>query len=112
MIHNLKHDADCSDSSWWGTTLLTSVEQLRIALGDPETISNDGDDKINYEWVKAIRIDTLDKEIVFTVYDWKTYRPISEVEAIDWHIGGKSKEETEMVKKMIRDAMPIRRPKK
>jgi hypothetical protein len=27
---------------------------------------------------------------VFTVYDWKYYRPLGEEEMVEWHIGGHS----------------------
>jgi hypothetical protein len=27
---------------------------------------------------------------VFTVYDWKEYRPLEEDEVIEWHVGGHS----------------------
>lgn len=44
--------------------------------------NNDVRDKTNFDF-------TLETESgkVFTLYDWKYYRPIKENEIIDWHIG-------------------------
>ena len=32
-----------------------------------------------------------DEGNVFTIYDWKEYRKISDIEVIEWHIGSFSK---------------------
>ena len=42
---------------------------------------------------------------VFTVYDWKEYRSLSESEVIEWHIGGFNKISTEQAKSEIREAI-------
>jgi len=62
-----------------------SVSDLRKILGTPESETNDGEDKVNFEWV----METEEGE-VFTVYDWKEYRVLDEDEIIEWHIGGHS----------------------
>jgi hypothetical protein len=48
---------------------------------------NDGEDKSNFDF-------TLETESgdVFTIYDWKYYRPLKMNEIIQWHIGGRNQE--------------------
>lgn len=70
-------------TSFHNDTFRASVSDLRKILGEPYAESNDGRDKVNFDWV----METEDGE-VFTVYDWKEYRPLSEDEIIEWHIGG------------------------
>ena len=62
-----------------------SVSDLRKILGTPESETNDGEDKVNFEWVME-----NEEGEVFTVYDWKEYRVLDENELIEWHIGGHS----------------------
>ena len=88
-------------TSFHGTTFSATVQDLRKALGLPEYEQNDGEDKINFEWV----LETEDGE-VFTVYDWKEYHELDEeMEDIDWHIGGNSKAITEKALEEIEDAL-------
>lgn len=77
-------------TSFHGTTFSATVQDLRQALGEPRFEQNDGEDKINFEWI----LETEDGE-VFTVYDWKEYHVIDEEEEdIEWHIGGNSQKIT------------------
>lgn len=71
-------------TSFHNSTVNATVNQLRKILGEPLFEDNKGDDKVNFEW----ELETEDGE-VFTVYDWKEYRSISEDEVINWHIGAK-----------------------
>ncbi|HUM53498.1 MAG TPA: hypothetical protein PK431_16890 [Chitinophagales bacterium] len=66
-------------------TVSATVEQLQAILGTPAYSDNDGEDKVNFSWQMETNEDN-----VFTVYDWKEYRPISKNELITWHIGSKS----------------------
>jgi hypothetical protein len=77
-------------TSFHDNTITASVRELEEILGAPTFMCNDGADKVNFEW----EMETEDGE-VFTVYDWKEYRYIAEAETIEWHIGGKSRSETE-----------------
>lgn len=61
------------------------MDDLRNVLGQPNFESNDGEDKVNFDWI----METEDGE-PFTVYDWKEYRQLDENEDIEWHIGGRS----------------------
>jgi hypothetical protein len=42
---------------------------------------------------------------VFTVYDWKEYRPLKEDEEVEWHVGGYSGMNTEKALNEIADAL-------
>ena len=70
-------------TSFYGTTIKTSVEKLKAVLGLPQYEGNYGEDKVNFEWTME-----TDSGDVFTVYDWKEYRSIKPTEIIAWHIGG------------------------
>ena len=72
-------------TSFHNSTITASVNELIAALGEPQYQSNDGEDKVNFEW----DCETEEGD-VFTIYDWKEYRPISKNEQIEWHIGGNS----------------------
>ena len=86
-------------TSFHDTTINCSLATLRKVLGEPEYNRNDGEDKINFEW----EMETNDGD-VFTVYDWKEGRPLSESEMIKWHIGGYNKTATEQAKSEIKKA--------
>jgi hypothetical protein len=72
-------------TSFHNSTITASVNELIKVLGEPQYQSNDGQDKVNFEW----DCETEDGN-VFTIYDWKEYRTISKNEQIEWHIGGNS----------------------
>lgn len=74
---------DTSGTSFHMTVIVTSVNELISALGEPQYAANDGNDKVNFEWHCQ-----TDEGDVFTIYDWKEYRSISNDEQIEWHIGG------------------------
>ena len=77
-------------TSFHDSTITASVNELIAVMGEPVYQGNDGEDKVNFEW----EMETEDGE-VFTVYDWKEYRPISRSEQIEWHIGGNGRRITE-----------------
>lgn len=83
-------------TSFHDTTIRCSVSDLREILGQPTNESNDGSDKVNFEW----EMETDDGD-AFTVYDWKEGRPLDEYEIIEWNIGGHSVRITEQAKKEI-----------
>ena len=83
-------------TSFHRSVIKASVEELKQILGEPEYHVNDGEGKINFEW----EMECEDGD-VFTVYDWKEYRPITETEQIEWHIGGLNRDVTEKAKKEI-----------
>jgi hypothetical protein len=87
-------------TSFHDTVINCSVSTLRKVLGEPAVESNDGKDKVNFEWYMEI-----EEGSVFTVYDWKEYRSLNENEIIEWHIGGHRPEVTEQAKREIREAI-------
>jgi hypothetical protein len=89
-----------SGTSFHDTIIKCSTATLRKVLGEPEYEPNDGEDKINFEWVLE-----TDNGDVFTVYDWKEYRTLSESDMIEWHIGGFNRTATEQAKSEIIEAI-------
>jgi len=87
-------------TSFHNTTFTASVADLRQILGEPHCEQNDGRDKVNFDWTMETEDGT-----VFTVYDWKEYRPLKEGELIEWHVGGKSGLDTEKALNEIADAL-------
>jgi hypothetical protein len=85
-----------ASTSFHFTTIRTTVNKLTSALGEAQSIDNSGDDKVNFDW----NCETEDGD-VFTIYDWKEYRSISEDELIEFHIGGESKSITEKAKREL-----------
>jgi hypothetical protein len=76
-------------TSFYDVTIKTSINQLTKVLGEPSIQDNTGEDKVNVEW----QVITEDG-VVGTIYDWKEYRRLGESEIIQFHIGGKTKEDT------------------
>jgi hypothetical protein len=83
-------------TSFHSTVIETTVNELKHILGEPDHYENDGSDKVNFEWI----METSNGD-VFTVYDWKEYRSLSENEVVEWHIGGYNKNVTEQAKREI-----------
>ena len=87
-------------TSFHDTTFRASVAAVRQILGQPQCEQNDGRDKVNFDW----KMET-DDGTVFTVYDWKEYRPLKEDEEVEWHVGGYSGMNTEKALNEIADAL-------
>ena len=73
-------------TSFHDVVIKASVNDLISILGEPSYQNNTGDDKVNFEW----DCETEDGD-VFTIYDWKEYRPVGKDEVIEFHIGAHSK---------------------
>lgn len=71
-----------SGTSFHGVEFTATVGDMKQVLGAPKYETNDGEDKVNMEWV----FETEDGN-VFTIYDWKEYRRLGTYSKIDWHIG-------------------------
>lgn len=74
---------ETNGTSFYGITFTATVQDLRKVLGEPTFETNDGEDKVNFEW----EMETEDGE-VFTVYGYREDRRLNEYEDIEWHIGG------------------------
>jgi hypothetical protein len=72
-----------SGTSFHGVELEATPQQLVDLFPESFNEQNDGSDKVNFDF-------TLETESgdVFTIYDWKEYRPLKMNELIHWHIGG------------------------
>ena len=77
-----KTEQSTTGTSFHGITIKTTLGRLRAAFGDPQCENNYGEDKSNIDY----SLETSNGD-VFTVYDWKHYRPIGEDEVLDFHIG-------------------------
>jgi len=89
-----------SGTSFHGDVFNASVSDLRKILGITFSETNDGEDKVNFEWVME-----NEEGEVFTVYDWKEGRVLDEDELIEWHIGGHSSFATDLAVNEIAGAL-------
>jgi len=90
---------DTDGTSFHGVTIRATVDQLTKAFGEPYD-NNSGDDKVNFEW----DMENNEGE-VFTIYDWKEYRVLKSDEMITWHIGAKSKSDSNVAEREILKAL-------
>jgi hypothetical protein len=81
-------------TSFFGSTILASYNQLCHALGGPPQSGGCG--KSIHDWT----CENEDEQIV-TIYDWKEYRNFSNDEKVYFHIGGHSKKVTEKAKEKL-----------
>ena len=79
-------DTETSGTSFFDHTFIATVDQLIKVFGEPVYDGNDGEDKVNFEWCLKTR-----QGMVFTIYDWKEYRPLGYDDKIEWHIGAHNK---------------------
>ena len=80
-------------TSFHGVVINTSIKKLKSVLGEPTIQDNTGEDKVNVEWGVITK-----QGIVGTIYDWKEYRRLGENDIVQFHIGGKTEEDTLKVK--------------
>jgi len=90
---------DTDGTSFHGVTIRATVDQLTKAFGEPYD-NNSGDDKVNFEWDME-----TDEGEVFTIYDWKEYRVLRSDEMITWHIGAKSKSDSNVAERELLKAL-------
>lgn len=69
-------------TSFHGVTFSATPNQLIKLFPNSYGASNYGQDKTNFEFILE-----TDRGDVFSIYDWKEYRPIGMDEMIEWHIG-------------------------
>ena len=73
-----KTNSSVNGTSFHDVAILASVQDLIKALGEPTIQDNTGEDKVNFEW----DCETEEGD-VFTIYDWKEYRKINDIEVIE-----------------------------
>jgi len=91
-----KTNSSTNGTSFHDVTIKASVNQLINAFGEPDYDGNTGEDKVNFEW----EMETEEGE-VFTIYDWKEYRVLKSDEIVTWHIGAKSKSDSNVAEREI-----------
>ena len=90
---------DVNGTSFQGVVIQATVDQLTKIFGEPYN-NNTGEDKVNFEWDME-----TDEGEVFTIYDWKEYRPLQRDEYVTWHIGAKSKSDSNVAEREILKAL-------
>jgi len=82
-----KHTEKSGSGTSFHSVVFSATPQQLVDLFIPSNEQNDGGDKTNFDF-------TLETENgdVFTIYDWKEYRPLEMNEIIEWHIGGRNQE--------------------
>lgn len=95
-----KTNKSTGNTSFHNTEIDATPNQLKKIIGDPQHICNDGSDKTNMEW----EMETETGE-VFTIYDWKEYKPLKPNQTYSFHIGGSSSRVTEKAKEELLNAL-------
>lgn len=85
-----------NNTSFFGEHIQTTPNKLMKLFPDSYVFENSGEDKTNIEFT----LETDDGD-VFTIYDWKYYRPLSMNETVDFHIGGLSENVTRTAKQEL-----------
>lgn len=81
--------------SFHGDIIESTVTELTERFG----LSHIGDpDKVQYEWELV-----YNNEIPFHIYDWREDREIEPDELIRFHIGARSKEESKLISKILKN---------
>ena len=75
-------DKSANGTSFHHVTFYTTPQKLIDHLGEPDYFWNDGTDKVNLEYTFE-----LADGRVFTLYDWKEYRPLRMDTYYEFHIG-------------------------
>ena len=83
-------------TSFFGSTIRTTVRRLKEVIGEVSFEDNTGTDKVNIEWSL-----TLNNTEPITIYDYMEYRKIDEDEYITFKIGGNNKYLTSLAKDEI-----------
>lgn len=89
-----RSDKSPTFTSYHGITITATPSELIEKFGEPQWGQNNGRDKVNMEWVLETTQFPNEWNVspgaVFTIYDWKYYKPLDMNEEISWHIGAKN----------------------
>lgn len=88
-------------TSYYGATIISSVNKIVEALGEPHYEDEYVDEKVSVEWDFE-----TDKGLVFTIYDWKEYdRPaaLNRDRKYAFHIGVKNGYECDEVLEILKE---------
>lgn len=86
---------DVGSTSWFGSTLYASANQIAKALNIKPNYVND--DKTQYEW------DLIYNNIPFTIYDWKLEDMLEPNDKINWHIGTNTGNDSKTITKILKE---------
>ena len=89
-----------SGSSFHQDVIFATPNELRHILGEPAYEQNDGTDKVNMEWYIQMNDGNM-----FTVYDYKEYKPLHPNDRVEWHIGGHDRFSTHLAKTLLEEAL-------
>jgi hypothetical protein len=87
-------------SSFHNDIIFATPNELKYLLGDPAWEDNTGKDKINMEWYLQLPDGNM-----FTVYDYKEYKPLHPNGRVEWHIGGHSRFDTHLAKQLLSEEL-------
>lgn len=87
-------------TSFYNDTVSATPQELIELIGPPTYDSNNGENKVNLEWVcKNEYGETV------TIYDWKHYQPLAMNELVNWHLGAKDGLQTGKAKRELEAAL-------
>ena len=87
-------------TSFYNDTVCATPQELIELIGPPTYDSNNGENKVNLEWVcKNEYGETV------TIYDWKHYQPLDMNELVIWHLGAKDGLQTGKAKRELEAAL-------
>mgnify|MGYP003340835039 CR=1 FL=1 len=86
-------------SSFHDDVIFATPNELKHILGEPQWEHNDGEDKVNMEWYME-----MEDGNVFTVYDYKEYKPLHPNQQVEWHIGGHDSTAVFAIRKLFESA--------
>jgi len=87
-------------TSFHDDIIFATPNEMKHILGEPAYEQNDGSDKVNMEW----ELEMPDGN-VFTVYDYKEYKPLHPNARVEWHIGGHDRFSTHLAKQLLSEAL-------
>ncbi len=87
-------------TSFYNDTVSATPQELIELIGPPTYDSNNGENKVNLEWVcKNEYGETV------TIYDWKHYQPLDMNKLVIWHLGAKDGLQTGKAKRELEAAL-------
>lgn len=95
----IKYCDDVMGTSFFGDTLYTTVNDLVKKLDKEPEFIPDENEKVQCEWRLSYN------DIPFTIYDWKEYRYFETNEKIEWHIGARNEDESELITKFLKEKL-------
>lgn len=93
-------------TGFYDYVLVASVDELISMFGEPTFHYECPWEKSQYYWILLCK--DGEKDIPFTIYDWKEFRPFGNAEIIMWHLGTRNEEESEVVSRLLKENYTFR----